>query len=181
MGAFRGKLCPQIFRILANKAERRQTKNPLNTLYFSEFLHFREYQRERGIRTRVIPHGYWLRKECCDVAAKNCFYPLFLWIRIGKRGNLSDSTITCNGCSNHEHLTNNALAGHTDRTTSKSGFRPVSHADIFLPAHSGYAVHNGQVERPIYLNKARRLLPVVETCPPSIWRANTKAKGGHHG
>nr|DAN96716.1 MAG TPA: hypothetical protein [Caudoviricetes sp.] len=29
-------------------------------------------------------------------------------------------------------MTNNALAGHTDRTTSKSGFRPVSHADIFF-------------------------------------------------
>ena len=77
-------------------------------------------------------------------------------------------------------LTNNRMAGHTGRTTkSLSGFRPVSHADIFLPAHSRYAAYYGQDERPIYLNKARRLRAVVESCPPSYRWAITKLLGGH--
>lgn len=69
--------------------------------------------------------------------------------------------------------------GYTDRTTTTSGFRPVSHADFFVPAHSRYAAYYGQVEKPIYLNKARRLVAVVETCPPSSVWATTEQQGGH--
>ena len=79
-----------------------------------------------------------------------------------------------------EALTNNQLAGHTACTTkSLRGLRPVSHADIFLPAHSRYVAYYGQDERPIYLNKARRRNAVVESCPPSYRWATTKHYGGH--
>ena len=68
---------------------------------------------------------------------------------------------------------------YTDRTTKTlCGFRPVSHADFFVPV-TGRAVHNGQVEKPIYLNKARHHSVVVETCPPSSVWATTKRYGGH--
>ena len=68
---------------------------------------------------------------------------------------------------------------YTDRTTKTlCGFRPVSHADFFVPVY-GRAVHNGQVEKPIYLNKARHHSVVVETCPPSSVWATTKRYGGH--
>ena len=76
-------------------------------------------------------------------------------------------------------LTSFADIGHTGRATSKSGLRPVSYADFFMPV-CRYDACYGQDERPIYLNKARRLLPVVESCPPSHRRAIiNKAKGGH--
>ena len=69
---------------------------------------------------------------------------------------------------------------YTDRTTKTlCGFRPVSHADFFVPATNRRAVHNGQVEKPIYLNKARHHSVVVETCPPSSVWATTKRYGGH--
>ena len=78
-------------------------------------------------------------------------------------------------------LTNNRMAGHTDRTTkSLCGLRPVSHADFFMPAYSRYVAYYGQDERPIYLNKARRHNAVVESCPPSYRWATTKHCGGCH-
>lgn len=57
-----------------------------------------------------------------------------------------------------------------------SGFRPVSHADFFVPSRHSHAY--GQDERGIYLNNLRRLYTVVESCPPSHWRATTKYTGG---
>ena len=76
-------------------------------------------------------------------------------------------------------LTHETKNRYTGRTTTTSGFRPVSHADFFVPAHSRYAAYYGQVEKPIYLNKARRLVAVVETCPPSSVWATTEQQGGH--
>lgn len=72
---------------------------------------------------------------------------------------------------------------HTDRTNSCSGLRPVSHADFFVPAHSGCIAHNGRDDRPNTIppgNKVSRLQAVVESCPPSYWRVNTKLVGGSH-
>ena len=80
MGAFRGKLCPQIFRILANKAERRQTKNPLNTLYFSEFLHFREYQRTNsrgGFEPALYRMDTGFTRNIAIMLRKTIFIPFF--------------------------------------------------------------------------------------------------------
>lgn len=78
------------------------------------------------------------------------------------------------------YLTHATAARHTDRTTLSSGFRPVSSADFFMPAPCRRIALHGQVEKPIYLNKARRLDTVVETCPPSFLWATTKYQGGNH-
>ena len=81
-------------------------------------------------------------------------------------------------------LTRATTLRHTDRTTkSICGLRPVSHADFFVPVYTRHSVYSGRVDRPNKIpsgNKASRHIAVVETRPPSFWRATTKLYGGHH-
>ena len=70
-----------------------------------------------------------------------------------------------------------AFVVYSEKTTqTMCGFRPVSHAEFFMPSRHSHAY--GQDERGIYLNNLRRHIAVVESCPPSHWRATTKQCGG---
>lgn len=108
----------------------------------------------------------------------DCLYPLFLWIKAWKTWETKDNIIGYKPCLSRKHLTKRLLADYAGRTTSKSGLRTRQTCGFFYACIRRIAFY-GQVERPIYQNKARRLLPVVETCPPSLARATTKAKGGN--